>query len=170
MLPFWVLKYFRIHHGQVIKRTYIGITILIFTCFLHGNFLFFHRNQREKALEMGEAAEADPVNNNPPAIISESLISGLESECDRDKELTSRCLKLLMQGRLTVHSALPKVKKIARNIYLIINLLVTCNTPVWVEVRSFDSVNGINVTGFSSNSEMDVSEWLVMITVWTVLY
>ena len=71
--------------------------------------VFSFRSQREKALELGE----DPNSNSIPAVpplMCQTLISGIESECDRDKELTSRCLKLLMQGRLTVHSALPKVR------------------------------------------------------------
>ena len=76
---------------------------------------------------MGEVTEPDPNSNNLPPTpnppISQSLISGLESECDRDKELTSRCLKLLMQGRLTVHSALPKV-----------GLLYTTITPMKTKI------------------------------------
>ena len=71
------------------------------------------RSLRDKERELGEGASAGGATGG---MLTAS--ASAESECDRDKEVMQRCLKLLMMGRTAPQSPAPKV----RNIFLAIIL------------------------------------------------
>jgi septal ring factor EnvC (AmiA/AmiB activator) len=68
------------------------------------------RAMRKQAAEADKAKVKDNKETEEGAGVkkSDSMFS-LEGDLDREKQLTSRCLKLLMQGRIPINPVPPKV-------------------------------------------------------------
>lgn len=69
----------------------------------------FRRQAGTMAMQQEELSQKERNNRDDKQLEKTESASSLDMECDREKELTTRCLKLLMQGRLS-KEVTPKVQ------------------------------------------------------------